>query len=188
MTELSYQTPELNQPDKTEDPKIANALNAIRSWANGSIDDTNVAVANKDGLATKASLRTLGTGSKQAAAGNDSRFLNVQAWTNATLAVNWSSGVTGGQTAGYRLSSDGSMGELKGEMRNQDGAQGQGESMFTLPAGLRPVHTVRVPIPWWNGSARGCGTLEVRTNGEVVLEEGSAFGRATLDGIRFPLT
>lgn len=188
MTELTFLTPELNQPDKTEDPKIANALNAIRSWANGKIDDTNVAAANKDGLATKASLRTLGTGAQQAAAGNDSRFLNVHTWTTASLAGTWSTSPTGGQIAGYRLSSDGSMGELKGEMRNQDGAQGQGETMFTLPAELHPAHTVREPVPWWNGSGRACGTLEIRTNGEVVLEEGSAFGRVTIDGIRFPLT
>lgn len=40
----------------------------------GTIVDADVNAANKDGLAATPSLRTLGTGSQQAAAGNDSRF------------------------------------------------------------------------------------------------------------------
>lgn len=40
----------------------------------GTITDTDVAAANKDGTAATASLRTLGTGATQAAAGNDSRL------------------------------------------------------------------------------------------------------------------
>src|SRR5262245_1244008 len=42
--------------------------------AAGVIVDADVAAANKDGAAAVPSLRTLGTGSTQAAAGNDSRF------------------------------------------------------------------------------------------------------------------
>jgi hypothetical protein len=38
------------------------------------VTDANVATANKDGAAGTASMRTLGTGAAQAAAGNDSRF------------------------------------------------------------------------------------------------------------------
>jgi len=38
------------------------------------ITDTQVDAANKDGVAGTASMRTLGTGAAQAAAGNDSRF------------------------------------------------------------------------------------------------------------------
>ena len=42
--------------------------------AAGVITDTEVNAANKDGAAGTASMRTLGTGATQAAAGNDSRF------------------------------------------------------------------------------------------------------------------
>ena len=42
--------------------------------AAGVIVDADVASANKDGLAAVPSLRTLGTGAQQAAAGNDTRF------------------------------------------------------------------------------------------------------------------
>ena len=42
--------------------------------AAGAVTDTEVAAANKDGAAGTASMRTLGTGATQAAAGNDSRF------------------------------------------------------------------------------------------------------------------
>jgi len=40
----------------------------------GTVTDANVAAANKDGLAAVPSMRTLGTGSQQACAGNDSRL------------------------------------------------------------------------------------------------------------------
>lgn len=42
--------------------------------ANATLTDVQVAAANKDGVAGTASMRTLGTGASQAAAGNDSRF------------------------------------------------------------------------------------------------------------------
>ena len=45
----------------------------------GSIVDADVATANKDGLTTVPSLRTLGTGAQQAAAGNDSRLSDSRA-------------------------------------------------------------------------------------------------------------
>jgi hypothetical protein len=44
----------------------------------GVITDTKVAAANKDGVAGTASMRTLGTGATQAAAGNDSRFTDAR--------------------------------------------------------------------------------------------------------------
>lgn len=69
---LSYLVPELNKPDKTEDPKIANALTAILAWANGEVDASNFATAYKDGAINVACLRTLGTGAQQAAPGNTS--------------------------------------------------------------------------------------------------------------------
>ncbi|MBA3591385.1 hypothetical protein [Methylibium sp.] len=42
------------------------------------VTDAKVATANKDGAAATASMRTLGTGAAQAAAGNDSRFTDAR--------------------------------------------------------------------------------------------------------------
>lgn len=47
--------------------------------SNLAVTDAKVAAANKDGLAATASMRTLGTGAQQAAAGNDSRFTDSRA-------------------------------------------------------------------------------------------------------------
>ena len=49
--------------------------------ASGVIVDTDVAAANKDGTVATPSLRTLGTGATQAAAGNDSRLSDARAPT-----------------------------------------------------------------------------------------------------------
>jgi hypothetical protein len=44
----------------------------------GTITDTNVAAANKDGVAGTVSMRTLGTGAQQACAGNDARLSDTR--------------------------------------------------------------------------------------------------------------
>jgi hypothetical protein len=49
----------------------------------GTINDTKVAAANKDGLAAVPSLRTLGTGAQQAAAGDDSRLADSRTPTGS---------------------------------------------------------------------------------------------------------
>lgn len=46
--------------------------------SNGTITDVDVDSANKDGVAGTASMRTLGTGAQQAAAGNDSRLSDAR--------------------------------------------------------------------------------------------------------------
>jgi len=46
--------------------------------AAGAVTDAEVAAANKDGTVSTPSLRTLGTGAQQAAAGNDSRLTNAR--------------------------------------------------------------------------------------------------------------
>ncbi len=51
----------------------------------GSISDTQIAAANKDGAAGTPSLRTLGTGAQQAAAGNDSRITGALQTTGGVL-------------------------------------------------------------------------------------------------------
>lgn len=57
------------------------AVDTAARIANSIITDTQVAAANKDGAAGTASMRTIGTGAAQAAAGNDTRFQNVIAFT-----------------------------------------------------------------------------------------------------------
>jgi len=55
-------------------PVVANGVITSAKITDGTIVDTDVAAANKDGGAAVPSLRTLGTSPTQAAAGNDSRF------------------------------------------------------------------------------------------------------------------
>src|SRR4051794_33612091 len=50
---------------------------------NGTITDTDIATANKDGTAATPSLRTLGTGGQQAVAGNDARLSDARTPTGA---------------------------------------------------------------------------------------------------------
>jgi hypothetical protein len=55
-------------------PTVAALAITASKIANATITDTQVAAANKDGTSGTPSMRTLGTGSTQAAAGNDSRL------------------------------------------------------------------------------------------------------------------
>jgi len=55
-------------------PVVANNAITSAKILDGTIVDADVAAANKDGTTSTPSLRTLGTGAQQAAAGNDSRF------------------------------------------------------------------------------------------------------------------
>lgn len=66
--------------------KIAAATITAANIANATITDTQIAAANKDGVAGTASLRTLGTGAQQALAGNTT--LNNITLANGTLNMN----------------------------------------------------------------------------------------------------
>jgi hypothetical protein len=55
--------------------------------AAGTIIDSDVAAANKDGLATTPSMRTLGTGAQQAASGADTRLSDPRPPTGAASGV-----------------------------------------------------------------------------------------------------
>jgi len=55
--------------------------------AAGAVTTTKVASANRDGLSTVPSMRTLGTGAQQACAGNDSRLSNSRTPTGAAGGV-----------------------------------------------------------------------------------------------------
>jgi hypothetical protein len=62
------------EPNGAWKPDLRSGIVGNTELANGAITDTKVATANKDGSSSVASMRTLGTGAKQAAAGNDSRL------------------------------------------------------------------------------------------------------------------
>ena len=57
---------------------IATGVIVAADLANGTLTDVQVATANKDGIAGTPSLRTLGVGAQQAAAGNDSRLSDAR--------------------------------------------------------------------------------------------------------------
>ncbi len=59
-------------------PTIAALAVTAAKIAAATITDTQVAAANKDGVAGTASMRTLGTGAQQAAPGNDARLSNAR--------------------------------------------------------------------------------------------------------------
>lgn len=52
MAELTYELPIVGKPDKTQDPKVTEALEKIKKWANGEIGVANI----KNGEVTKAKL------------------------------------------------------------------------------------------------------------------------------------
>lgn len=62
----------------------ANSVGATQV-ADGSLTDVEFAATNKDGTAATPSLRTLGTGSQQAAAGNDTRLSDTRTPTDGTV-------------------------------------------------------------------------------------------------------
>jgi len=66
-------------------PNPSMAANAVDSAkvSNGSLTDADIAIANKDGAAVTPSLRTLGNGAQQAAAGNDPRLADSRTPTGA---------------------------------------------------------------------------------------------------------
>jgi hypothetical protein len=65
--------------------KIAANTITAANIVNATITDVQIAAANKDGAAGTASLRTLGTGAAQAAAGNDSRLSDTRIPTDASV-------------------------------------------------------------------------------------------------------
>lgn len=64
--------------DTFPSPHIAPGAVTASKIASGTITDTQVATANKDGAAGTPSMRTLGTGAQQACAGNDSRLSDAR--------------------------------------------------------------------------------------------------------------
>lgn len=89
LADSSVTTPKLAN-DAVTTPKLADNSVTSAKIVNGTITDADVAAANKDGAAGTPSMRTLGTGATQAAAGNDSRLSDSRTPT----------GTAGGDLAG----------------------------------------------------------------------------------------
>ena len=68
--------------------------------ADGTITHVDVAAANKDGVAATPSMRTLGTGAQQAAAGNDARLSDAR---TPTAHVHSGADITSGTVGFARL-------------------------------------------------------------------------------------
>jgi hypothetical protein len=73
LADLAVTTAKLGDVSVTTAKLADNAVTGPKVAA-GTLTDGDVAAANKDGAAGTPSLRTLGTGATEAAAGNDSRF------------------------------------------------------------------------------------------------------------------
>lgn len=104
-------------------------------------------------------------------------------WTNATLAGAWANFGSSFNNAGYRL--------LHGQvwLRGlvKSGAVG---TIFTLPAGFRPMLNVSFPMIANNAAAGTCGEarIEVQAGGIVRLDYyalGGTNGFVSLEGINF---
>jgi hypothetical protein len=98
------------------------------------------------------------------------------AWTAPTLSTNWS--VFGGLTAGYKLDTTGRV-YLRGVI-TKSLAVVSGETVFTLPAGFRPVQNTNFPAV----SNSAFGYLSVSSAGVVAVQVGNA-AWFSLDGISF---
>lgn len=78
----TYPNP-LIAPDAVGSGEIATGAVTSDEIANGTITDVDISPANVDGSAAEPSLRTLGTGAGQAAAGNDPRLSDARTPTGA---------------------------------------------------------------------------------------------------------
>lgn len=74
-------------------PVIATGAVTSGKILDGTITDTDVSAANKDGTTSTPSMRTLGTGSLQCAAGDDTRIVNA---VQTSRTVTSGTGLTGG--------------------------------------------------------------------------------------------
>lgn len=135
---------------RADDPRLSNPRTpgdgsvTTAKLADGAVTDAKVAAANKDGAAATPSMRTLGAGPQQAAAGDDVRLSN------------------------QRVPTDGSVTDAKVAAANKDGAAGT-PSMRTLGTGTQQAapgnhgHANLAPLasPTFTGTVTVTGSLTV---------------------------
>ena len=131
------------------DPTMGGDLSGTASNAQivaGAVTDTEVAAGNKDGAAGTASMRTLGTGSTQAAAGNDARLSDARTPTAHT---------TSHAIGGTDVLTPGDIGAATAA-HNHSGVYEPADSDLTAIAGLSTSGLVE---------RTGAGTAAIRTIG-----------------------
>lgn len=72
---------------------------------------------------------------------------------------------------GFRKMADGSI-KLKGLVKNA-AAQAAGSIIFTLPAGYRPTHYMRLPVTTHTNTAGGVGRVDIGVGGQVYYITGN---------------
>lgn len=132
-------------------PTIAALAVTAAKIANNTITDTQVAAANKDGVAGTASMRTLGTGAQQALAGN-TRLDQISAPT-AAVALN------GQKITGLATPTNATDAATKGYV---DGVA----SGLDIKASVRAASTANIAAATYNntGGASGRGQLTTMPN------------------------
>jgi hypothetical protein len=106
----------------------------------------------------------------------------LPAWRNLTLTGGWVHGGFDSYRAGYYKDAQ-QVVHLRGSAMNGD----PGQSVFRLPRGYRPSHTLWLPVYAFNGSAGG---LEILPTGRAWLFDASGsnanvVGYSSFDGISF---
>jgi hypothetical protein len=128
---------------------VTNAAGSLATTiAPGAVTDAKVASANKDGLANVPSLRTIGTGSQQSCAGNDSRLSNSRTPTGpavGAIAGSFPDGLTNGDaTITMRMIQNVATGSIIGRATAGSGSP---ELLTTLPAAAFPALSGDITTP-----------------------------------------
>lgn len=116
---------------------------------------------------------------------NNKSLLLPAAWTDVAAGVgfvnSWVNAGGGIANVSFRKSVDGKFVELVGSPKG-----GSAGTIFTLPAGFRPITTVRW-LTAQNLSAGGTTSVNVTTTGAVISGVSGAGVQISLDGLRFPI-
>lgn len=112
--------------------------------------------------------------------GNGSQPANRSALSTRALPAWHSLGLTGGWTyGGYGTYHAAYYKDSQGVVHLRGSAAGGGGSVFRLPSGARPAHTLYLPVYAFDGSAGG---MEIDPDGRAYLFDASPSGNANVTG------